>query len=588
MIVKCDQCQTRFKIPDDKVTEKGVKVRCTKCSHTFRVKKGADGSAIIVGASAPAPAPAPAPVPEGTVTRVAPAAPPPSPAASSAATVTDNPFAQFAPAPSLGPDDPFNKPTRVAPAPTAPPPPADRPAFMGPFAPPAQPLATTAVGPYPQAPSTPGLSMSAVTVRAPAPGPDLESGPTDPALSLGAVALTPTPAVPSPPLPRDDPFGSGPPSGGFAPASSGPDRSLFDIPEPSPESPPPPPGEAPGLDAALQDLGPPPPPPPPAPGEIVPPPKPAGRPEDARGFDDVQPPGTARRITGAVVNLAVAAGLVVLLVASGSIYLNEGKLELSSLSPARMKALFFSGAQATVADVSNGLYETRNGRAIFYVRGKVLNRTEAPLNALVRAEILDGAELVRAAEGMAGAVPTPEDVYLLASAGDASRLSARLIREAKPLPPGGEAPFFLIFNFGYVQAPELARYRLAVTVREGVLQAEAAAPARKACPAEQVVTMKDLMVCELDGYEDGGADEAQLRASLTRLKALYPSARFARPDDPNSWPAIVQRMLDSREYAEGCKSCHDTFGAEWRRAYRTWKLKPYAGSTASSGGGATP
>ena len=39
MIVKCEQCQTKFKIPDDKVTEKGVKVRCTKCGHTFRVKK---------------------------------------------------------------------------------------------------------------------------------------------------------------------------------------------------------------------------------------------------------------------------------------------------------------------------------------------------------------------------------------------------------------------------------------------------------------------------------------------------------------------------------------------------------------------
>src|SRR5689334_24435383 len=39
MIVKCEQCQTKFKIPDDKVTDKGVKVRCTKCSHTFRVTR---------------------------------------------------------------------------------------------------------------------------------------------------------------------------------------------------------------------------------------------------------------------------------------------------------------------------------------------------------------------------------------------------------------------------------------------------------------------------------------------------------------------------------------------------------------------
>ena len=39
MIVKCERCQTRFKIPDEKVTDKGVKVRCTKCQHTFRVAR---------------------------------------------------------------------------------------------------------------------------------------------------------------------------------------------------------------------------------------------------------------------------------------------------------------------------------------------------------------------------------------------------------------------------------------------------------------------------------------------------------------------------------------------------------------------
>ena len=44
MIVKCDQCQTRFKIPDEKVTSKGVKVRCTKCQHTFRVKRPEEGA----------------------------------------------------------------------------------------------------------------------------------------------------------------------------------------------------------------------------------------------------------------------------------------------------------------------------------------------------------------------------------------------------------------------------------------------------------------------------------------------------------------------------------------------------------------
>lgn len=39
MIIKCEQCQTRFKLDDSKVTAKGVKVRCAKCRHVFSVRK---------------------------------------------------------------------------------------------------------------------------------------------------------------------------------------------------------------------------------------------------------------------------------------------------------------------------------------------------------------------------------------------------------------------------------------------------------------------------------------------------------------------------------------------------------------------
>lgn len=38
MIVQCDSCQAKFRIDDSKVTEKGVKVKCTKCQNTFVVK----------------------------------------------------------------------------------------------------------------------------------------------------------------------------------------------------------------------------------------------------------------------------------------------------------------------------------------------------------------------------------------------------------------------------------------------------------------------------------------------------------------------------------------------------------------------
>src|SRR5580658_1903887 len=53
MIVKCASCQTRFKIGDDKVTEKGVKVRCTKCGTIFTVRKGDAPAALEPGKAAP-------------------------------------------------------------------------------------------------------------------------------------------------------------------------------------------------------------------------------------------------------------------------------------------------------------------------------------------------------------------------------------------------------------------------------------------------------------------------------------------------------------------------------------------------------
>lgn len=39
MIVQCDQCKAKFQLDDSKVTEYGVKVRCSKCKNIFTVKK---------------------------------------------------------------------------------------------------------------------------------------------------------------------------------------------------------------------------------------------------------------------------------------------------------------------------------------------------------------------------------------------------------------------------------------------------------------------------------------------------------------------------------------------------------------------
>jgi len=41
LIVQCDTCHTKFRIDDSKITDKGVKVKCTKCQNTFIVRPSA-------------------------------------------------------------------------------------------------------------------------------------------------------------------------------------------------------------------------------------------------------------------------------------------------------------------------------------------------------------------------------------------------------------------------------------------------------------------------------------------------------------------------------------------------------------------
>jgi predicted Zn finger-like uncharacterized protein len=41
MIIQCDKCKTRFKLDDSRVTDSGIRVRCSRCSHTFVVRREA-------------------------------------------------------------------------------------------------------------------------------------------------------------------------------------------------------------------------------------------------------------------------------------------------------------------------------------------------------------------------------------------------------------------------------------------------------------------------------------------------------------------------------------------------------------------
>lgn len=57
MIVSCDKCGAKFQLADSKITDKGTKVRCSKCKAIFTVHKP------VEKAVAPGPVPAPPPKP---------------------------------------------------------------------------------------------------------------------------------------------------------------------------------------------------------------------------------------------------------------------------------------------------------------------------------------------------------------------------------------------------------------------------------------------------------------------------------------------------------------------------------------------
>jgi hypothetical protein len=173
-------------------------------------------------------------------------------------------------------------------------------------------------------------------------------------------------------------------------------------------------------------------------------------------------PRRRRNVLGVVVNLVIAAVLVVALVVVGSAYLNEGKVSADTLSWAHLKATFAPDTDFVAGDISNGLYDTRAGKPVFFVRGEVTNRGSSAVKVMVKAELLEGSTLVRAAESAAGAPPSPEELFLLTSADDLDALNAKVAQRAPLLEPGATAAFTVTF-FEY--PPDLKGFRVRVSAR---------------------------------------------------------------------------------------------------------------------------
>ena len=179
-----------------------------------------------------------------------------------------------------------------------------------------------------------------------------------------------------------------------------------------------------------------------------------------------------RTALGVVVNVFIAFVLVAGVMVVGSALLNEGTLNRETLSLQGLTGLFGSTTQFPTADISNGLYETSAGRAVFFVRGQLTNRSATKTRVVVQADIVESATVVRSARSLAGAVPSPEELYQLdlSEGDDLARLAARLAPRAELMAPGATAGFLVAFS---EYPPDLKAFRVRVSAQAEASEATA-------------------------------------------------------------------------------------------------------------------
>ena len=464
MVVQCPTCQSKFRIADEKVTDRGVRVRCTSCKNVFQVRKpGATGSdsapgpgntmdLSALGAAAVAKSGSTGPVKTGSTGPVKTGSTGP------VKTGSTGPIKGGAAArPSTGPVKPSTGPVRPS---------TDKVRGAA---------KQSEAGAARRLDADDLFGMAELTGDAP--------------LSAGL-----DPPVPPPPAPEPAPPATKPPS-------SLPDFDDLDLeiddrpaqkaaarPPPPPEldepEPPPPPLDPPmppadSLAESLPDVG------GPmvlddpfaaiAPGgsaatanNVVAEEKPARVAEPRPRTDPVlrrDPPAAAALppepeiaparalISSAITGLLGAALAIAVVIASA----------LSDDSAAGWFG-FGTAVDLIPTGVVSGLYDTAGGKPVFFVRGRVENRSgkvRGPVR--VTAELVaDGASEAKA-DAIAGAEPTPEDVWSLRSPADAEKLTRTLqtARVDRSIAPGASLPFFALI----ADPPaDLVKHRLQVRV----------------------------------------------------------------------------------------------------------------------------
>jgi len=262
-----------------------------------------------------------------------------------------------------------------------------------------------------------------------------------------ALATTPRAAAPNAVLLDDAPL----------PGPSAPDHDFFEMPGSSgARSPAPSTSLLPDIPETVE--------PPPAPvlptvsGPMPSISKPPGR--VRLGLQERELPGTARQVSAVVLNVGLAGLLLLVVVGLVSSWATAGRVDGSALSPRRLLQALRAGVGVTPVEVTPGTYETRSGRSLLYVRGRVQNRGAPSARVRVRAEVWDGAQAVKSGETLAGSIASPEELWRAVSPADVEALRARLVGAAKPVANGQVADFLVLLD----DAPgDLSGLRLKVT-----------------------------------------------------------------------------------------------------------------------------
>jgi len=447
MIVICTKCQAKFRVADDKIGPRGAKVRCSRCQTVFVVQRDPEP----VPPAAPAPPVLPAEPGPLAANPFAEASPPPLAAHS------DGPFASvFAtspPSPEPDPfrsDDPFGGVDPFAGSDPAPPqgstlPVTDlsdllggpRPAaadpFPGPFEVPADgppplppdrgldhrlnrgldgglaledrltpPPMKVALRPEPEAPleiaepGSAGFEDAAADTFAAAPAPQLAPDRFDLGGSLGEEPLA---AADAGRAAWERAAPAGPEPLPVAPATSEPPLQLNTAPVRAPHRP------------------------------------------IAVGPDGRIPGQRGSRVRAAGVNAVALAVLLLVALAILVVWRTEGPLAAGSFRPAALLAALGAGDVAngsfSAQEVASGVYERERGAPLLFVRGKVLSRAPRPV-AMVKVvvEVVRAGQVLARGEAIAGAMPTPEELY---SAADGAALS-RAVRAARARAPSAVRP----------------------------------------------------------------------------------------------------------------------------------------------------